>query len=454
MYLPRKQLLLCLLSLFVMFSCKQSDSGNGGGSTPTETTGGGGVIEEHTNTSGFVFKTLSEYQFPDDPNTHIYEPRGIGGGGAMSGFSISPYSSLWFVGTDMGTLFRSINRGLSWIPVNHFQTTYSSDLDSAVGIGFSPDTDIVFHAPAGRTPMRSEDAGVTWSRITAFALASGEKIKYWRANSYDANYMYAGTTTGLWQSRDAGVTWAKLSGISGEARGTYIDYHTDGHIIYHATPTGIWKSVNQGSSFSRVYLPSGSTQIRAFTAGRDENKITFAFIDNNGANACSSVAGFANDWGATSMNAHYAHCGYVWIGNEAMSFTRTNKEGGDYIKMAENNSNIIVVTGSTEWIRQYGTKVWKSTDAGASWTLKLNQYNYDVTPYAPWGQDKLEYSAAALDIGWDDSGYESFDMHLRSPATMGGTGYYFLHTSKNGGDFWNAPFTKYADTGTLSLIHI
>lgn len=448
MYLPRKQLLLCLLSLFVIFSCKQSDSGNGGGSTPTETTGGGGVIEEHTNTSGFVFKTISEYQFPDDPNTHIYEPRGIGGGGAMSGFSISPYSSLWFVGTDMGTLFRSINRGLSWIPVNHFQTTYSSDLDSAVGIGFSPDTDIVFHAPAGRTPMRSEDAGVTWSRITAFALASGEKIKYWRANSYDANYMYAGTTTGLWQSRDAGVTWAKLSGVSGEARGTYIDYHTDGHIIYHATPTGIWKSVNQGSSFSRVYLPSGSTQIRAFTAGRDENKITFAFIDNNGASACSSVAGFANDWGATSMNAHYAHCGYVWIGNEAMSFTRTSKEGGDYIKMAENNSNIIVVTGSTEWIRQYGTKVWKSTDAGASWTLKLNQYNYDVTPYAPWGQDKLEYSAAALDIGWDDSGYESFDMHLRSAATMGGTGYYFLHTSKNGGDFWNAPFTKYADTGT------
>nr|BDT29339.1 exo-alpha-sialidase [Bacteriovorax sp. HI3] len=452
-YFQRKQLLLILiLATFSLFACKPSDSGNGGSDSGTTTDGGagsgGGVIEEHVGTSGYIFKTISEYQFPDDPNTHIYEPRGIGGGGAMSGFSISPYSSLWFVGTDMGTLFRSINRGQTWIPINHNQTTYSSDLTSAVGVGFSADPEVVFHAPAGRNPVRSDDAGEHWSRISSFALASGEKIKYWRANSYDANYMYAGTTSGLWQSRDNGLTWAKLSGISGEARGTYIDYHKDGHIIYHATPTGIWKSTNQGSSFSRVYQPSGGLQIRAFTAGRDDSKITFAYIDNDGANACSSVSSFTNDWGATSMNAHYAHCGYVWVGNENLSFTRTNKEGGDHIKMAENNSKFIVVTGSTAWIRQYGTKVWKSTDSGASWGLKLNQYNWDVVPYAAWGQDKLEYSAAALDVGWDDSGYESFDMHLRSPATIGGTGYYFLHTSKNGGDFWNAPFTKYADTGS------
>lgn len=439
-YFQVKHTLFLFLILMSLASC----SGGGSGSS-SET--GDEPIQDQISTSGYIITQIRERQIADDPTERIYEPRGIGGGGAMSGFSISPYSSLWFVGTDMGTLFRSVDRGVTWHGINHTQTTYSSDLDSAAGVGFSADPEVVFHAPAGRVPVRSDDAGIHWSRISSFALASGEKIKYWRGHSYDANYMYAGTTSGLWQSRDNGLTWAKLSGVSGDSRGTYIDYHQSGHIIYHATANGIYKSTNQGSSFTRVHAPSGSVTIRAFTAGRDMDKITFAYIDDNGKGACTEIQPFANDWGVTSMNSHYDHCGYVWLGNENMTFTQSAQQAGDHIKMAENNSKVIFVTGSTAWIRQYGTKIWRSTDSGASWNLKMNQLNYDVTPFAAWGQDKLEYSAAALDIGWDDSGYESFDVHLRSPASVGGTGYYFLHSSKNGGDFWNAPFTKYADTG-------
>jgi photosystem II stability/assembly factor-like uncharacterized protein len=103
--------------------------------------------------------------------------------------------------------------------------------------------------------------------------------------------------------------------------------------------------------------------------------------------------------------------------------------------------------GSTSWIRQYGTKVWRSDDAGATWGLKLNQFDWDVIPYAKWPQSKIEYSAVSEDVGFWDGGYESFEVNLRNPSNVGGTGYFFLHSSKNGGEFWNAPFTKYADTG-------
>lgn len=444
-HLYMKNMIFFFLISLSLFSCKPGTETGTTDGTATDI-GSTGPQQDQISTTGYILTPITEQTIAPAASEHIYEARGIGGGGAMSGFSISPYSSLWFVGTDMGTLFRSVDRGVTWAGINHTQTTYSSDLDSAVGVGFSADPQVVFHAPAGRAPVRSSDAGIHWSAVASFALASGEKIKYWRGDSYDANMMYAGTTAGLWQSRDAGLTWAKLSGITSESMGTYIDYHKDGHIIYSATASGIYKSTDLGNSFTRVYQPSG-VSIRAFTAGRDDAKITFAFIDNNGTTACAAVALYATDWGTTSMNDHYAHCGFIWTGNESMTFTRTTKEAGDHIKMAENNSKVIVATGSKKWIRQYGTKVWKSIDSGSSWDLKLNQLNYDVVPYATWGQDKLEYSAAALDIGWDDSGYESFDMHLRSPASIGGTGFYFLHTSKSGGDFWNAPFTKYADTG-------
>jgi carbamoyltransferase len=43
------------------------------------------------------------------------------GGGAMAAYSISPYSALRFVGTDMGTLFRSTDGGHTWAPVSHAQ---------------------------------------------------------------------------------------------------------------------------------------------------------------------------------------------------------------------------------------------------------------------------------------------------------------------------------------------
>ena len=100
-----------------------------------------------------------------------YKPKGVGGGGELSGFSMSPYNDLWFVGTDMGecwqpagwvwdrgshrahpctaqpvslgqparhpcpnlqcatgSLYRSTNAGASWEPVPHSQVKMTSDM--------------------------------------------------------------------------------------------------------------------------------------------------------------------------------------------------------------------------------------------------------------------------------------------------------------------------------------
>lgn len=379
------------------------------------------------------------------PVTTEYLPIGVGGGGAMSGMSISPYAQLWFVGTDMGTLFRSTDLGASWKPINHLQATFSSELTAAVGVGYSADGTTVFHAVGGKLPKRSLDSGLTFTSI-ALPLASNETIVYWASDSQNANHVMAATNLGLWNTFDKGVTWSKAAGISDKGLGTFVDQSENGKVIYHATASAIWTSRDEGKTFVSYFTPSNTT-IRQFTGGRDVSGLTLAIGDSNGAQACSWVMPYLADWGQNSIDQTVNNCGYVWVSKDGGSFVRTAQTVGDHLKMAENDASTIYTTGARAWIRQYGTKVHVSRDKGATWNLKLNQINWDVIPYAAWPQDKIEYSAVALDVGWWDNGYESFAIHARNSNVVAGTGYFFLHASRNGGENWLASFTEYADSG-------
>jgi photosystem II stability/assembly factor-like uncharacterized protein len=382
---------------------------------------------------------------PPTTTPGAYKPLGVGGGGAMSGVSISPYANLWFIGTDMGTLFKSTDLGQSWNAVNHLQTVFDSDLTRAVSVGFSADGTTIFHASAGVNPQRSIDAGTTFTAIN-MGLISGEIIKYWYSDSSNASIMYAGTTKGLLRTANKGTSWTRVSGIIEEAVGTFIDHNTNGR-VYHATKTKILSSTDDGVYFTTYFTPAGGS-VRLFTGGSDVSGVTLAMSDSDGTNACGWVYPYLNDWGQTSINDTVATCGYVWTNKNGVGFTKTAQAVGDHLKMADNDSVTIYTTGGRKWIRQYGTKVHISRDKGQTWALKLNQINYDVVPYAPWSSAKLEWSAVALDIGWWDSGYESFAINQRNSSVVAGSGYFFLHSSLNAGENWLAPFTKYADTGT------
>ncbi|MFT6071350.1 MAG: photosystem II stability/assembly factor-like uncharacterized protein [Bacteriovoracaceae bacterium] len=383
--------------------------------------------------------------FESDIALSKYRPAGVGGGGAMSGLSISPFSTLWFVGTDMGTLFRSVDFGKNWRAVHHLEAVFSPDIDHAVSVGFSPNPDILFHAPGGLVPLRSKDGGKTWDSIE-IKLKNNEFIKYWRTDSFNENLVLCGTTKGLFTSQDAGLTWEREELLNAEAMGSFIDYKVGGHRIYHATKDRVYLSDDQAQTWNIFYNNPG-IKLRGFTGGRDKDGLTFAFLDNNGKKACSWAEAHRSDWGDDWMNTNYRDCGYVWVGSDDGVFSRKDQYGGDHIKMAENDSKTIYVTGGRYWVRQYGTKVWKSTDRGLNFDLKLFQYNWDVTPYEPWDQTKIEASAPAIEQGWWDDGYESFTVNQRDSTQVGGSGYFFLHTSIDGGETWKAPFTKYADTG-------
>src|SRR5690554_6418643 len=151
---------------------------------------------------------------PPTDNEQVYTPLGVGGGGAMSGVAISPYNSLWFVGTDMGTLFRSADRGKSWLAVSHYEAEFDSHLPYAVSPGFGADGKTVYHAEAGTQAKRSMDGGMTFQNMN-MGLSSGERVLYWKEDSRNANVIFAGTTRGLLVSSDKGASWTRTAAPTG-----------------------------------------------------------------------------------------------------------------------------------------------------------------------------------------------------------------------------------------------
>lgn len=402
--------------------------------------------KEQTNTQieALLFQTKFE-TFVTHNSFGNYTPRGVGGGGAMSSLSFSPYANLWFVGTDMGTVFRSTDYGANWYPIDHAQLKFSPKIEDAVNLGFSSNPKIIYFAEGGIDLYRSDDAGINWQKLSV-ELYKNEKLKYFRGDSLHPEVMYAGTNSRLLRTTNYGKTWNTLISTQGDAVGTFLDYLKHGTVIYHATKKGILKSTDNGESFTDFFVPE-NVEINSFTGGRDQNGLTMAFVDRNGYQACGEIEQYRKDYNSARMNNHYDHCGYIWLSKDGNGFYQTEKAAGDFVQMAENNSKDIYAAGSKYWIRQYGTKIWHSTDGGNTWPLVLHQYNWDTGEFTAWDEKKLERSAIALDVGWDDDGYQSFAVNLRNSTIVGETGFYFLFTSTDGGNYWSAPFTRYADEG-------
>lgn len=388
---------------------------------------------------------LREDRFHANLPSPLYSSRGVGGGGAMSSLSFSPYSNIWMVATDMGTLFVSANYGKNWMSVDKKYFTITPDLTKKTKPAFFSDAKTVIYSPDSKNLYRSLDHGISWEKLN-FKLEGDERLYYFRSISNDENSLLMATNEHLYRTKDQGLSWEVIYSHRAIPQGTVVDYLKDKNLIYHAYSDRILVSNDEGKTWtSKFKLPELS--IHSFTGGRTKNKFTLAFSDRDGGNACAEIDKFITEQGSTKIKEHKKHCGYLWLSRNSSPFVKTNQMVGDFVMMAENDADTIYVTGSTHWVRQYGTKVWRSNNRGSNFELVLHQYNWDTGVFTPWDENKLERSAIALDVDWDDSGYVSFETNLRNSAEVGGTGFYFLFTSKNRGNNWQAPFTQYKDIG-------
>lgn len=357
-------------------------------------------------------------QTPLSPLTGRYRACGVGGGGAFVGLAMSPHEDLWFVGTDMGTLFRSTNLGATWEAVPHTHAMFLQRLDGQdypdlPGPGFGSTRGVVFHAPATGTPIRSVDSGVTWAPMR---LGSDRnRVRLWVPDTTRQGRALAGLDDGIAFTHDDGVTWSYRGQGLGRVRGAFFDA-SDGK-LYLGISSGIVVSADDGKSFVRLLA---ADNLHRFAGGRGTSSLRFAYM---------RVPRLG---------------GEVFVGTpEGLAPARRLDgeplTGAEHVAMAENSATVYVA-GARNLPGQQGTSVWRSAE-GADFELIFRQADkgYGSNPWPT-----LVPSAIGLDVGYWDSGYFTFAVNQRNAKQLGGGELYFLHTSIDGGNRWTSPFSKAA----------
>lgn len=163
-------------------------------------------------------------------------------------------------------LFRSIDAGMSWSPV---ELPLESRPDA---IGAAPDGTLFLGMGSGEI-LRSDDAGASWQPE---ATLDRDGLVYALAiNPVDPNHLFAGTQHGLYVSQDRGRTWHPVAGV-GKPRGLAL-LEADG-VLFLGAEDGVyrwqegprrWQRIGEGLPLRRVHAlaisPADPTRLFAGT---------------------------------------------------------------------------------------------------------------------------------------------------------------------------------------------
>jgi hypothetical protein len=137
-------------------------------------------------------------------------------GGRIRAIAIDPTTpSTVFIGSVGGGIWKSVNSGASWTPINDFMANLAIS-----SIVFNPVTPSTMYAGTGEGfynfgrlrgagILASTDSGTTWSILPSTA---GSDFHYVHRIAISANgaVMLAGTWQGLFRSTDGGASWTRV----------------------------------------------------------------------------------------------------------------------------------------------------------------------------------------------------------------------------------------------------
>jgi photosystem II stability/assembly factor-like uncharacterized protein len=310
--------------------------------------------------------------------------------GRVNAVAVSPANStLVLIGSSTGGIWRSTDGGDSFVPVSDDQ------VDLAVGsLVFSKSDPGIAYAGMGDAKggylgsgvLKSTDEGRTWARVSNASLPSPGSISKLEIDPANPNRIYVAqysrvaagkiTSSGVYVSTDGGINWNRV--LAGAPRDVLID-PSDSRIVYagmsridkDADPQfGLYRSTDSGSTWSNVFTAPqyDLTKRRDFRVAVSEAnpRIIYAYFGGVVGSRLDARLRVSTDAGAT------------WTDRSLAAVDTANLGYNTYLAVDPRDALTLYV-GSRD--------VFKSTDAGESWTnLTRNFYDSGAGwQYAPGG---------------------------------------------------------------------
>jgi photosystem II stability/assembly factor-like uncharacterized protein len=247
--------------------------------------------------------------------------------GRIADIEIDPKNtSIWYVATAFGGLWKTTNRGITWEPIfdDYTFTLCCVVVDpkdsNVIWLGTGENTS-QRSAHFGDGLYKSTDAGKTWKRV---GLENSEHIGKIIVDPRNSNVVYvasqgplfsSGGDRGLYKTTDGGATWSAILTISPDTgisdivfdprnadviyASAYQRRRAVGQMIGGGPEGGIFKTTNAGKTWTKLTkgLPTGDMgRVGLAVDGRKNPATVFALVD-----AKRAESGFfrSDDAGAT-----------------------------------------------------------------------------------------------------------------------------------------------------------
>jgi len=371
----------------------------------------------------------------DDPTPPVtptpieaWESRGIGGGGALYSATMSPHDpNLVYISTDMSAMFRSVDFGGQWTTLPF--TEIQGGVDTEVRFTSDPAVLYTIHRDNndGAFPMRSADAGQTWSPL-ADDPTWGEVWSLHADPGSTERVLLAGWDN-LYASNNGGQSFtAVYQGADGGAGLRVAGVFFDGNDIYVGTRDGLVVSNDGGTTFNLSTaggIPANEA-IVGLAGGKSNGLVRLLAVTHEAGDVYGGITG-ADLWGyrgiyrLDSNQQSWAKAGNLPSGEHAF-----------FIGMAANNIDVAYVGGGS--FNTGDPIVYKTTDGGGSWASALNTTGNSniATGWCGSGGD-LEWYWAEAALG--------FAVSPIDPDRVIITDYGFAHVTDDGGASWRSAYT-------------
>ncbi len=257
-------------------------------------------------------------------------------------------TTVLYIGSPGGGIWKSTNSGNSWIPLSD----NAANRLSVTAITIDPANINHVYAAASGT-FKSTDGGATWVTLSGIAGT----VRKFLVQPGNSNIVFAASTSGIYRSVNAGGNWTQVSAISTED----IEYKPNDVNILYATGSGVLRSADNGQSWTALTAAEGITN-----TGR-----TLVAVSPANPNVVYVVQASGSIFGRfyRSLDAGISFTTQV-VGNAASgtNYFGYNVDGTGTTGQATYDMAMCVSPVNADEVYIAGIICWKTTNGGTSFT--------------------------------------------------------------------------------------